>query len=360
MSKRVVILGAGIFGCEIAINFDRIGYDVLLLEKNESILSKASRFNQNRVHLGFHYPRSSETASQAIRAFDQFTSKYSNAIRDDNDSYYCISSEASNVSFDEYLKFCDSLNLKYELVESNTLHGCLNLDKVSSQILRTNEKVFDVEIIRQQILRELRYSNVTVKYNSYVERILKGEVNYVKLASGKTHEAEIIINCTYSDINRVLYGDSEQMNLKYQNVLLPIVKSDSFIPSLTIMDGPFCSVLPKGLSSNDYIVSNVKYSVLQESKELCNLEPLSSFDHKQIARLIIETSADFIPILHKTSIVDYWAVRKALPVDAKDSRLTKVDKINGADIFSVLQGKISTSELVFDEILMLLNENKKK
>ena len=33
MSKRVVILGAGIFGCEIAINFDRIGYDVLLSGK---------------------------------------------------------------------------------------------------------------------------------------------------------------------------------------------------------------------------------------------------------------------------------------------------------------------------------------
>lgn len=358
MSRSVIILGAGIFGCELAINFDRVGYEVLLVEKNATILSAASRFNQNRVHLGFHYPRSSETALQAIRSFDQFTSKYSKAIRNGNDSYYCISSEASKVSFDEYLKFCDSLNLKYELVESNSLYGYLNPEKVSSQILRTNEKVFDVEIIRKQLLRELSYSNVTIKFNSYIERILKGEVNYVELANGKTYEAEIIINCTYSDINRVLYGDSEHMDLKYQNVLLPIVKSDSFIPSLTIMDGPFCSVLPKGLSFNDYIVSNVKYSVLQESKEICNLEPLSSFDLKQTAQLIIDASADFIPILHKTSIVDYWAVRKALPIDGRDSRLTKVDKIIGADIFSVLQGKISTSELVFNEILMSLNENK--
>ena len=32
--------------------------------------------NQNRLHLGFHYPRDIETGIQSIRGFDLFKNKY--------------------------------------------------------------------------------------------------------------------------------------------------------------------------------------------------------------------------------------------------------------------------------------------
>ena len=56
--KKICIVGAGLFGCTIALVLSKAGYFVDLYEKNPDIMSETSLKNQQRFHLGYHYPRS--------------------------------------------------------------------------------------------------------------------------------------------------------------------------------------------------------------------------------------------------------------------------------------------------------------
>ena len=58
---KICVIGAGWFGCHIATKLIDEGHSVKIFEKNKKIFSNASGNNQNRLHQGFHYPRSRKT-----------------------------------------------------------------------------------------------------------------------------------------------------------------------------------------------------------------------------------------------------------------------------------------------------------
>ncbi|AXS40727.1 FAD-dependent oxidoreductase [Breoghania sp. L-A4] len=51
-----VVIGGGIFGCLSAIELSKLGLSVKLLERESSLMQGATLNNQNRLHLGYHYP----------------------------------------------------------------------------------------------------------------------------------------------------------------------------------------------------------------------------------------------------------------------------------------------------------------
>jgi len=61
---KIAIIGGGIFGVTTAIRLSR-NHDVDLFEQNSDILQSASGINQYRLHRGYHYPRSTDTAISA-------------------------------------------------------------------------------------------------------------------------------------------------------------------------------------------------------------------------------------------------------------------------------------------------------
>ena len=63
--KKIAVVGGGIFGCTTAWKLAEIGYNVTLYEQNDDIITQASYVNQYRLHRGYHYPRSKETAEQS-------------------------------------------------------------------------------------------------------------------------------------------------------------------------------------------------------------------------------------------------------------------------------------------------------
>ena len=57
---RIKIVGAGWYGCHLALTLQRYGNEIVLVDK-VGVFAGASRANQSRLHQGWHYPRSSVT-----------------------------------------------------------------------------------------------------------------------------------------------------------------------------------------------------------------------------------------------------------------------------------------------------------
>ena len=64
--KKIGIVGAGIFGCSIALELQKDGHLVTIIEQDSDIMLRASKNNHNRIHYGYHYPRSLETTKQSL------------------------------------------------------------------------------------------------------------------------------------------------------------------------------------------------------------------------------------------------------------------------------------------------------
>jgi len=56
MSKNIIIIGGGWYGLYSALLLQN-NYNVIVVEKNSDIFDNSSNYNQNRLHLGYHYPR---------------------------------------------------------------------------------------------------------------------------------------------------------------------------------------------------------------------------------------------------------------------------------------------------------------
>ena len=77
--KRIAIVGSGFFGLSLAIKLSK-KFSVEVFEKKDAILSGASKANQLRYHLGYHYPRSFKTLKEVQnmhRSFEKFLEKQS-------------------------------------------------------------------------------------------------------------------------------------------------------------------------------------------------------------------------------------------------------------------------------------------
>ena len=88
---RVCVIGGGIFGLTAAIYLSKFSSEIKIFDKNQTILNGATRFNHNRHHFGYHYPRSIDTAVQCINARKDFDKFYRNSIDYSFKNFYAIS-----------------------------------------------------------------------------------------------------------------------------------------------------------------------------------------------------------------------------------------------------------------------------
>jgi uncharacterized protein with NAD-binding domain and iron-sulfur cluster len=144
---KVIVIGAGIFGVTASLTLSKNGYDVTLVECESDIMSKASKCNHNRLHFGFHYPRSIKTAKQSLDGYDLFYNNFYNSIITDFPNYYLIEKDGK-VSKDEFKIFCDELKINYKELSPKNIE--VNLSNITLSTL-TNEPIFDFESIKYDL-----------------------------------------------------------------------------------------------------------------------------------------------------------------------------------------------------------------
>lgn len=322
---KILIIGAGLFGTVLSLVLsEKKSNEVTLMESDSEILSKASQHNHNRLHLGFHYPRSIETAKQSINGLVSFFINFKNAINNTYPKYYLIE-KSGKISDKQFIDFCNEINLKYEEQWPDI---SLNKSNLSLSIL-TEEPGFDFNTIKKILKQKLNNSRVKAVFN--------------KTISNKDDclEYDVVINCTYANINKInnLF-DINLLNLKHQDVYIPIVELNIKPMGLTIMDGPFCSLMPFGFNKNKYLLYHVKHSVLDEQIGYF-------YTHKNISTnydTILSKSTEYYSFLKNCHYVDCYRTTRVLPINDNDERVTDftVNCVKNTKIITILSGKVST------------------
>ncbi len=353
--KHVLIIGGGIFGLTAAIVLGENGVKVTLVEKQKDIMQGASLVNQNRVHYGYHYPRSKNTVEEALTGLSSFKEFYGNSIYDQFDKYYAIANRGSHLNAEEFYSFCQKLNLPLE--EAYPPSGVLNRSMVEACWL-TPEPIFDFNKLKQIVIyRIAKNKNIRVVRNSQPLSInnLKEEKEVI-LTNGYKVRCHAIISATYAGIADLvdLFG-TDNVKAKFQLCVMPILEMDN-PPApfgVTVMDGPFCSLMPKGFSKGEFILYHVTHSVVQAHIGYHSVDwsPIDGF----VELDIMELSKGFFPLLDEMRLRDSWiTTRVVLPEQEMDDARPTLLLDHGKSIYSIFSGKLTTCVDVAREAMVKL------
>ena len=333
--KRVAIVGGGIFGATAAIYAARSGHDVHLFEQKHDLLQAASGINQYRLHRGYHYPRSTETARSCREAERSFLGEYADAIVSGTPHLYGIAKAQSKISFGDYLAFLTANDLEYRPVTLPHL-----IDPAAADALEVQETSFDPVILRALVTKKLYESGVNV----HLGINCRGEIE---------NDFDKTIVATYASMNSVL-SDMGQTIEKYQFELCekPIVSlPESFVRTdIVIMDGPFVNIGPLG-GSGTYVLGHVVHAI--HSSNVGYQPDIPKGMHSYLDRGMIsdptqtnfhkfvEAGKQFIPVLrYAKHIGSMYTIRAVLPDrDDTDERPTTVEQV-GNKIIRIFSGKI--------------------
>lgn len=328
--SKIKIIGAGIFGCAIAYELSRVGHQVTIYEKSSDIMTAASKHNHNRIHFGYHYPRSVETAKQSLDGMLSFMINHNNAIVSKFPNYYMIANHDSNVTSKQYKNFCNKVGINYRIDNTHLVNNTY-----IDETFATDEIVFDFHTVQQNMYNMLN-GKVDIKFNTEFD--------------GNTNDCDYVINTTYANLNEVnsMLG-IPKIPIRYQDVIIPVFRYEHQPFGLTIMDGPFCSVMPQGKNECNFLLYHVKHSVISEadSKSKLNLD----VDVDTYIETIYKESKKYYPFLKNVKHLDYYRTIRALPVNDNDARITEIFKHpENPNVISVLSGKVTTCHKIGIEL----------
>ncbi len=359
-SARIAVIGAGIFGVQSALKLVSCGFSVSLFERSPDCLSGASLNNQNRLHLGFHYPRDMKTARQCVRGFDSFVEKFAGCIESEFPNAYFIAESGSLTTPDDYQKFCQKLGAEFEVLSENNF--TIPVHAVNYGIL-CKEVVYDCNKLRGIVTDQLDSSGVIVKTSCEVGRIEKRPFGKYRLFASDADDLgqfDYVINCTYANINRLTgqLGFPVVVN-QYEYTFTPVVELDIPKVGVTVMDGPFMTLLPYG-KSNRFLLYHVEHSVIaRENAVYMNqawlneqTSPLSTIDKTAHFQRMIKDCSVFLPNLLEAKMIGYMhGPRMVLSKsDATDSRPSIVKFHGDGSYCTIFSGKIDHCMWVADAV----------
>src|SRR4051812_13532967 len=98
MQFDAVIVGGGFYGARLALMLGRAGKQVLLVEREGQLMTRASLNNQARVHGGYHYPRSILTSLRSRLNYPRFLAEYADCVDQSFPHYYAVGRELSKIT----------------------------------------------------------------------------------------------------------------------------------------------------------------------------------------------------------------------------------------------------------------------
>lgn len=305
-----VIIGGGFYGCCIALYLKQFVEDVVILEKEADILTRASYVNQARVHNGYHYPRSFMTALRSRENFPKFITDFSPAIDSSFTKIYAVAKKQSKINAQQFRKFCEKIGAEIAPA-SATIKSIFDFNHIE-QVFEVKEFAFNAEALRELLKKRLHEQGIEVRYETEAKKIKSAADNEIEieLISGEIVRAKKVLNCSYSQIN-VLLESSGLPCLPFKHELTEMALID--LPAelknlgITIMDGPFFSVMPfpaQGLHTLSHVRYTPQYSWTDQIDFQNGHALLKAFPKQSNITFMLKDAARYIPTLAKASYVD--------------------------------------------------------
>lgn len=362
-----VIIGGGIFGIYAALFLAKKGLRICLVEKEKQLLKKASIVNQARLHSGYHYPRSVATARMSDDNKARFTKDHEQFINFKFEKFYAIDRFGSLTDAAQFERFCEFIDIRCEPINK---HPYFNFHRLEA-LYQTTEYTFDPILIahyyKERLLKQHKQIEVKM-YTQVAEANAQGDhwTISLKSLSNETHElikASQVINATYAGSNSInqLFGVRE-INLMHEISEMAFVSSPQVQNiGLTVMDGPFGSLMPYGLSGL-LSLSSVAYTHHKVSYEnlptfdcqpqnpdcnpaftsVCNACPVKpQSNYRKMLGQIKHYFTDEVELSYFTSMFTIKSKLKANYID--DGRPTEISILNENPLFyCIFAGKINS------------------
>jgi glycine/D-amino acid oxidase-like deaminating enzyme len=332
-----LIIGAGFYGAEIALELRRIGFGrVLVVDREAGILRRASYVNQARVHNGYHYPRSLATADRSRANFETFVADYADVVLHGMEAVYAIA-QGSRVSAAQFETFCRMVGAPCRPA-SPRVNALFGPGMIEAAFL-TRELAFDASRLAGRLDRALESAGVELRLNQEAS-ILGWDDRRVEVRVGEhVEQAAFVFNCTYAGLEFV--GAPLRAGLKRELTEMLLIEPPPDLRNLgiTVMDGPFFSTMPfpaAGLHS----LSHVSHTP-HESATLADGPVLRPVRSNRDA--ILRDAQRFLPCLARARVVRSIFEVKATLIrnEDNDGRPILIEKTPEAPrILSVLGAKI--------------------
>lgn len=358
-----IIIGAGLYGLYAALFCAKKGMSVLVLEHDSVPFSRATYINQARVHQGYHYPRSISTAMKSAGYFERFCKDYGFCINTEFDKIYATSRQYSWSDANQFKEFCKAANIPCEEIHTDKF---FNKDMCDGAFV-TREYTYDAMILKDYFVEELAgCSSVEIEYGVNITNIERQTDYYViRTKGGQEYRTGFVLNAAYAGNNQILeMAGFEKFHIKYELCEIILCDANEALKryGITVMDGPFFSVMPFGktgfhsLTSVTFTPHTTSYDELPifscQDKSMghccvkqlgncndCPARPETAFPYMaNLARKYLKKEYDFT---YRKSLFSMKPILTSSEID--DSRPTVIKTYSHKPTFvAVLSGKINT------------------
>ena len=358
-----IIIGAGIYGLYAALrSAEKNRGNILVLEKEKESFTRATYINQARVHMGYHYPRSFSTAIKSAHYFERFVSDYSSSVLREFKQIYATSSHFSWTNAKQFEKFCLDAGIDCERVEEKKY---FKRGLVDGAFL-TKEFTYDAKLLLDLLLQKInKFKNITILYGAEISEIKTRDEQYELFTNFGCFSTGFVLNATYASINDIInLAGFEPFKIKYELCEIILCEPNSTLRDvgITVMDGPFFSIMPFGktgyhsLTSVTFTPHIVSYNSLPSFScqtglehyckpeklgncDRCDHKPRTAWDY--MSRLAKKYMNDSLGFTYVKSLYSIKPILISSEID--DSRPTVIKHHSSNPYFySVLSGKINT------------------
>lgn len=347
LDADAIVIGAGFFGCHVALQLRRMDMArVILADRETGIMRRASYVNQARVHNGYHYPRSLGTAARSRVNFARFCQDHPFAIASGFEKIYAIARQ-SRVSASQFAAFCAQIAAP---CRESTIHLRRLFDpSLIEAAFVTREVAFDATALAADLLPRLSDAGVDLRLGT-AARIETADDAGVTVRLGATPvRAGYVFNCTYSGLDQT--GARLHSGLKKELAEIALIEPSAVFADfgVTVMDGAYFSTMPFP-ARRCHSLSHVRYTPHAAWRD-----PAEAVTHarSRVTDMIRDASRYMPAIGHARVVGSLYEIKAVLEqTEASDARpILFEESPDSPRVISILGGKIDN---IYD-VLGVLN-----
>lgn len=362
---EAIVIGGGFYGVNIALYLatQKKMRDIVILERELDILTRASQNNQARIHNGYHYPRSFTTAYRSRINMQRFIQDWPDAVEKKFNKVYAIARNNSKVTAKQFTRFCKEIGAGIEAADP-AISALFN-PRLIEQVFVVEEFAFDSNKLKEWAKDELERAGVTVICDSNVFEINKDSKSGLSLKVENTENgvtellSKYIFNCSYSGVNQ-FKGDFKNtaLKIKHEVTEMVLVKMPESLKNLgiTVMDGPFFSTMPYPSRPGIHSLSHVRYTPHFSWVDENGTNPykkLEDYKKETEKERMLRDSARYLPaIADATYLESIFEIKSVLlKNEIDDGRPIMFEKNEGLPgCFSIFGGKIDNIYDVLEKL----------